>query len=238
MTFVVLVKLFIEKVRLCAYNYTIMISIVVPTMWKFAPFPDFLADVMESPWVSDVVLINNHMDVTPQHKIFNHSKLKVLDYGVNIFVNPAWNVGVMHAKSDLVCLANDDIIYDSRVFRTVLDSYQMNHGCYGISSRMSVDGDLELIPALGQDLFGYGQLMFVHKSKWIDIPPQLNVWYGDNFIFDLMIKYQYTNYIIKNLLFYTPHAQTAQHANPHMIQNEILSYKNVCEHYGMISLHP
>lgn len=215
-----------------------MISVVVPTMWKFAPFLDFLVDVVNCSFVSDVVLINNHKDATPQHDIFDHPKLMVLDYGKNIFVNPAWNVGVMHTKSNIVCLANDDIIYDLRVFKKVLNNYQEDHGCYGISSRMNVQGDIEFLPALGNDLFGYGQLMFIHKNKWIDIPPELNVWYGDNFLFDMMIKYNYTNYIIKNLLCYTPHAQTSQHANPVMIQQEISDYPTVCNKYSMISLHP
>lgn len=214
-----------------------MISVIIPTMWKFAPFLDFLVDVVNCRFVSDVIVINNDNSATPQHEIFLHPKLLVLDYGENIFVNPAWNVGVMYAKSNLICLANDDIIYDVRVFHKVIQYYQQDHGCYGISSRLAIDGDMEFLPAQGQDLFGFGQLMFLHKSKWIDLPPGLNVWYGDNFIFDIMSKYRCQNYIIKNLLFFTPHAQTTQHADPEMIQQEIKLYPSICKTYAMVSIH-
>lgn len=215
-----------------------MISVVIPTMWKFTPFPDFLSDVADSAMVKEIIIINNDVPSTPQHTVFDHPKVSILDLGQNIFVNPSWNLGAMYCNSDIICLANDDVIYDLRIFNKISEHVSNTSGCYGISSRMNIDGDIEFIPALGHDLFGFGQLMFIPKNKWIDIPSELNVWYGDNFIFDLMVKNNYINYIIKNLLFYTPHAQTSQHANPDMIQQEIQDWPTVCNSYMMTSYHP
>jgi len=215
-----------------------MISVVVPTMWKFVPFLNFLQDMVACDLISQIIVINNDNQATPEHKILAHAKITLLDYGQNLYVNPSWNLGVYHCKNDIICIANDDLLFDLRVLSKIIKEFLPTHGSVGIQSLGNNTGIMDFFPALGHDLFGFGQLMFIPKNKWIDIPPELNIWYGDNFIFDLMVKNNYINYIIKNLLFYTPHAQTSQHANPGMIQQEIQDYPRVCNSYLMTSYHP
>ena len=187
-----------------------MISVVIPTMWRFPPFADFFQRLLDHPLVSDAVLINNDPQLTPDHTLLRHPKLLVLNFGRNIFVNPAWNVGVIHCRSSLVCIMNDDLVFDTRLFSRILKWYQPSFGCVGLTGTYPVDGDIWFEPHSDQSCFGFGQLMFVHQSNWVHIPPDLMVYFGDNWIFDTHKKRWGSNYLIRNLLHVTPHAQTSR----------------------------
>jgi FkbM family methyltransferase len=50
--------------------------------------------------------------------------------------------------------------------------------------------------------------MFLHRSNWAVIPGELEIYYGDNYIFDWQLAQGRTNYLIANLLFSTPFAST------------------------------
>jgi hypothetical protein len=212
-----------------------MISVIVPTMWKFAPFPDFLLDVLAHPSVKDVVLINNSVAQTPWgHACMTHAKLNMLDFGKNIFVNPAWNAGVMNSQCDWMLIINDDIIFDLRVIDHVLRNMQPHWGAVGETNCTPVTGDIYLEPYVGQAFSGFGQLMFVHRQNWVPIPEDLLVYYGDNWIFDHHILKFNQNRLIRNLLHYTPMSVTSQHCS-HLIHPEGLIYKKHCERLGILA---
>ena len=80
-----------------------MISIIVPTMWRYEPFLDFAQYLVRIDVVSELIIINNDNTKTPKHPVLNHPKVRMLDFGQNIFVNPAWNIGVQAAREDIVC---------------------------------------------------------------------------------------------------------------------------------------
>ena len=84
-------------------------SIVVPTMWRFNLFADFLVKLVQVDAVGEIIIINNAMEAKPDHSIFAHPKIKMHDFKLNIFVNPAWNYGVSVAKYDNICIMNDDV---------------------------------------------------------------------------------------------------------------------------------
>lgn len=213
-----------------------MISVVVPTMWKFAPFPDFLASIVDNKFISDVVVINNDRQHTPDRNLWNHDKIKMLDYHTNLYVNPAWNLGVMHSKSDIICLANDDLIFDPRIFKKIADCLQPDHGCYGIQSFCKHTGDIVFEKYEQQPIHGFGQLMFVHKKNWIDIPHGLNIMYGDNFVFDMHKNHQLPNYIVKNLLHYTPCSQTIKLIPTRSDESQI--YLSLCKEWNWTTYYP
>ena len=213
-----------------------MISYVVPTLWRYPPFPDFLLDVCEHPLVSDVVLINNQADQTPDHPVIHHPKINHQSFGRNIFVNPAWNLGVAASKSDIICIANDDIIFDLRVFKRIQEHMTPERGTYGVSSSTPVDGDIWFEPHTNQSVFGFGQLFFVHRQNWCMIPAELNIYYGDNFVFDTHKSRLGTNYLIKNLFHYTPYATSSKDFR-HRLDPEHPVYARVLEEWRMASIH-
>jgi hypothetical protein len=211
------------------------ITVVVPTMWRYHPFVSFLQNMLHHRSVTSVVLINNQTDQTPCHRILQHSKLKILDFGQNIFVNPAWNTGVSQSQTDIVCLVNDDITFDLRLFDRVVDWFKPCHGVLGLGSG-EIDGDIHFVPRINQSIFGFGQLMFVHASTWVDIPSDLLVYFGDNWIFDLNQHKWGCNHLICNLLHHTPHAQTS-HEQVHRLEEERLLYQDHLKKLGIDPIH-
>lgn len=191
-------------------------TVVVPTMWKYEPFKDFLNELLAHNDIGEVILIDNEPLKTP-HDLPNNSKLCYKTFGTNIFVNPAWNWGVENAQYDYVCILNDDMKFDLSVLdalRPVLGDSKT--GVVGITPGHEqynqtpvTDGKFEILPwneTMHQ--FGYGCLMFVNKKTWTPIPNDLLIYYGDYFIFDNYLFNKHTNYCIVNMFHYTPYAQT------------------------------
>jgi hypothetical protein len=91
------------------------------------------------------------------------------------------------------------------------------------------DGSIDIIPWSGQHTHGFGCIMFLDKANWIDIPQELKLYYGDNFIFDLALQRDQTNYLITNLNFATPYAATVSDStiSGGMLEKERLIYDSI-----------
>ena len=160
-----------------------MISIIVPTMWKFAPFADFASNLLKMNLVGELIIINNDRNNTPNHKFLLDPKVKVFDFGKNIFVNPAWNLGVSLSKQDKLCIMNDDLEFDVKIFDLLKNEVNSNCGMIGVdiedkSSNMRV----EVIQEMS---FGYACLFFINKQSYIPIPNNIKIFYGDNWLFNI-----------------------------------------------------
>lgn len=192
-----------------------MYSVVIPTMWNCSFFSAFLKDLLEFSQVGQVIVINNNMEKMPGDLPLHHPKLKMMVFGHNIGVNPAWNIGVREAMYDKVCIANDDVVFDSKIFNKVDTVLNHSSGVVGICPGVKdfnqppfETGIGQVIPWTGQHTYGFGCLMFVHKHWYNPIPEGLNIYYGDNWIFDTCLISGRTNYIVTDSFFYTPYATT------------------------------
>jgi hypothetical protein len=160
--------------------------------------------------IGEVIIINNNPLNTPAHAILNHPKVKLVTFGENIFVNPAWNFGVQMANNDIVGLLNDDLIFDLKIFYKINDFMQPDMGAIGLASgRIDLgqipvtNGEIFIMPYQGSEsTWGFGELMFVHKKYWIDIPRDLKIGFGDNWIFERYCFNEFQNYFICNLFHY------------------------------------
>lgn len=190
-------------------------SIVIPTMWKYKPFTNFLKNLVQFPLVDEIIIINNDDSSTPSDPVLTHEKIKMVSFGKNIYVNPAWNYGVDRSKNNNICILNDDVIFDLKLFYHVEPILSTDVGVIGLCPGHAehnqppfVNGSINIQPWAGEHTMGFGCLMFVHKESWVDIPDALKVYYGDNWIFDTSLWRRKTNYIITDLLHFTPYAQT------------------------------
>lgn len=189
-------------------------SVVVPTMWRVAEqFVGFLEKLCDHPAVDEIIIINNDNTKTPQG--LTHPKIKMFDFGKNIFVNPAWNFGVKTARNSRVCIVNDDVVFDLDVFDKLQDMLVPENGLFGLHPGTPefnhipvTTKSIDVLPWTGQHTYGYGCLMFLNKDIWSPIPDGLDIYYGDNFIFDLQLGRGKTNYIIANMDHYTQFAVT------------------------------
>lgn len=187
-----------------------MISLIVPTMWKYAPFPEFLHHCLAHPLIQDCVIINNDNSHTIDNSIITHSKVTILDLGTNCFVNPSWNLGVTWSTTHIMCFMNDDVVFDTKVFDLVenapyrwgMIAWLRNHAWID-NQDMFLEADTGIFPD------GIGRLFFVQRTNWVDVPPEIQINYGDFFLWRVLAK-RHMNYFVRNLQFETPDSQTTQ----------------------------
>lgn len=178
-------------------------------MWKFEPFVDFLKDLTAYDYVGEIVIIDNNSSERPNDEILNHSKVKILDFGRNIYTNPAWNEGVKVAKFDKLCICNDDIIFDLRLLREAHIHVTEDLGIMGPSifpwNQNITDGLIRIKDyEHGDGQFGFSLCMFFHKSNWEPVPETMKLYFGDNFLYDNCLLKGFKIKVIKDIWFYTP----------------------------------
>ena len=203
-----------------------LFTFVIPTMWRYEPFVKFLTDLLDHELVYEVIIINNDKAKTP--KLPDSPKLRLVDYGNNIYVNPSWNRGVRLSKTENVVITNDDLVFDLRVLKKIHDIDDPNFGlaclCPGeqfYKQPPFKDGTIDVVRWTGFSLFGFGQLMFIKKSQFINIPYQLQIYYGDDWILQNAMDNFSNVYAITNILHYTPFAVTS-----HEIVNGVFGVDN------------
>lgn len=205
------------------------------TMWKYAPFVDFLADMVHHHRVGEIIIMDNDSQNRPVHDVFTHPKIKICDFKRNTYVNVPWNIGVLGAVNDKVCIANDDVIFDLRVFDRVYDEMTPDVGVIGLSVMPNemhhVDGVIRIVPwTPGVNTFGFAMCMFIHKSNYQVIPDGLKMYFGDNFIFDNSIWRGLQVKVIQDVFYHSPYGVTGGTAVPNHIefyQREKELYKNI-----------
>lgn len=195
-------------------------TVVIPTMWMFAPFTAFLKDLVEESSVSMINIINNDVDRTPDDPILKHKKILMYNMPDNIGVNPAWNFGVQYSGgNENICIMNDDITFDLKVFKKLYGRLRKGSGVYGLCPGDPIHyqppvttGIIEFqhtpFPYHYSKHFGFGQLMFLNKHDWTPIPNGLKIYWGDNFIYDTYYHKFNNNHVITNMFFHTPCATT------------------------------
>jgi hypothetical protein len=213
-----------------------MISVVIPTLWKYEPFCDFLVQVCGNHHVQDVIIVDNDRSNRPVHDILLHDKILMLDFGQNMFVNPSWNLGVYHATASIICLQNDDIEFDCDVYDKVDAFVQPHMGLISLSGLPHQGHHIQISPWQGDSMFGCGQLMFFHRRRFCHIDPELLVWCGDNWLFDHMQHTTHANHMIHNVSYHTPYAQTSAHFR-HTLTQEQITYAQLLASYQIPAHH-
>ena len=192
-------------------------SVVVPTMWRcLEVFQQSLIKLCDHPLVGEIILINNDVAATPSWDVLTNDKIRRIDQESNIYVNPAWNLGVRESHHEKICIANDDILFDTAIFDRIEPRLIPDNGVFGLITGESkfghpptTDGSIDFLEwTPGNIIHGFGQLMFVHKDNWVDINPELKVFFGDDTIFHNHLLKGLKNYCIYNIHFESPMAQT------------------------------
>lgn len=195
-------------------------SVIIPTMWRcpLITIP-FLAELAAHNKIKEVIVIDNDRSNRPT-LIPTHEKITIYNFPSNIFVNPAWNFGVSIAQSDLLCILNDDISFDLNLLDKLEPYITPNYGVSGLcpgekdfNQPPYINGNIDIIPWAGHHTYGFGCLFFLHKTNWKPIPEGLDIYFGDNYIFDIQLTSGRTNYLITNVKFKGHFAQTTSDSN-------------------------
>lgn len=172
-------------------------SIILPTLWYNTRIYKILADAEVNEQISQVILIDNSQSYYKYYN-FRYSKLWLIQPPTNLFVNPAWNLGIKLCTQDNVLILSDDVTFDFNHLLWFLESVDLSKYIVGMDSNNPTLSYFNYRPRLSEiDQMppGWGCLICLNKNNWIDIPDEIKCWYGDNFLFDhnptqtAMIKY-------------------------------------------------
>lgn len=154
-------------------------------MWKSNRIGKLLFDLIKCEFVDEIILIDNG------GKFFEYfealDKVKLVQTGENIYVNPAWNLGVKLAKNNSIALVNDDINFNPNIFGVITNDILLEYGIIG-QSEYNYKGNNTDEPILEKwngkiRDWGWGCLIMFDKQNWMDIPDNIKIWYGDDYIF-------------------------------------------------------
>lgn len=206
-----------------------MLSVVIPTMWKFEPFIDMLRYMSQVASIHEIIIINNNVAQTPREDLQTIPKLKVYDFDRNIYVNAAWNFGVAVAQCDKICIMNDDLIIDLKVFmkgdehcqsgRLIGFDYERDHTGQLRNPDHVNTGEMNIGP-LNEDrdnAYHWGSCFFIHKSDWVPIPQGLEFYYGDNWIGDTLEHRGGDIWVLSDAFAYTPTSTTCKEFHSDML---------------------
>lgn len=194
-------------------------SVIIPTMWReLGVFKRALKGYANHPLVDDIIIINNDVSNTPKWPMLNNDKIQMHNMDTNIFVNPAWNLGVALAKNNKLIIANDDIEFDVKLIDKIHPRITSDAGVHGIITGEAIFNHPESTDysidfkewELGDITHGFGQLMFLHRSNWTVIPPELKIYFGDDIIFQWHLVKGLKNHMIYNIKFNSPMASTTK----------------------------
>lgn len=196
-----------EQTRNANMSYKEKFSIVIPTMWRINEiFLPFLSELSNHSRVGEIIIIDNDHKRFPDDPCLTHEKIHIHDFGKNIYVNPAWNFGVEQSQYNKICILNDDMYFDTDLFDKIDEYVIPENGVSGLCPGLDefkqpkyTDGSINIKQWNSEHTYGFGCLMFIHKESWVKIPDGLDIYFGDNFIFDINLKKNKPNYIITNI---------------------------------------
>lgn len=157
-------------------------SVVIPTLQRATTLPMLLERLERSPAVAEVIVINN----AARPLAVTGNKIMVLDQTENLFVNPAWNLGVAYATAPYLALCNDDIVFPTAVFDRIALLLRRRVGIVGPDTSCFQTAPDRCHPRFRRVLrrpFGYGTLMCLRRDAYTQIPDSLKIWYGDDYLF-------------------------------------------------------
>jgi hypothetical protein len=159
-------------------------TIIIPTLWKSNRTFKLLTYLKNCEFVDEIIIIDNKSDKVEDK---TEGKIRLISFGENIYVNPAWNKGIELAKNQSIALVNDDINFNPNIFGVITNDILLQYGIIG-QSEFNYKGNNSDEPILEvwnnkvRD-WGWGCLIMFDKTNWIDIPDDIKIWYGDDYIF-------------------------------------------------------
>jgi GT2 family glycosyltransferase len=161
-------------------------SVIIPTIWKGPWVYELLEAFCNSDYTDEIILIDN--DPSNSKEIPSNEKIKKIIPQNNLYVNPSWNLGVSLAKNDNIVISNDDILFNANRYLEYLSNLNelSEYGLIGVNSdNYSLSEDTEIILSKhggSRNIGGWACLFALHRSRWVNIPEKIKIFYGDNYL--------------------------------------------------------
>ncbi|MGV3246344.1 glycosyltransferase family 2 protein [Rothia sp. 11254D007CT] len=161
-------------------------SVIIPTLQRSQYLYKFVDLCEKHQLVGEVIIVNN----SDKPIVLSGKKVKVLDQGKNIFVNPAWNRGAKEARYEYLAIVNDDLLCDPAAFDISAKILEKNvFGIVGPDKSCFDNPALRprvRLARIRPTVDGFGTFMCLRRSNYIEIPDSLKIWGGD----DILIQFQ------------------------------------------------
>jgi glycosyltransferase involved in cell wall biosynthesis len=171
-----------------------MISFIIPTLWKSEYIYDTIGAIQASAFseIELIIIDNANSDFES-----SDNRIKVIKQPENIYVNPAWNLGVSVANNKYVCLLNDDVYFNIDLFvksfneQVINTEHSKNFGILAyqpgtsFANEINQSEDLLILRDLNIKGTGFGQVMLFEKDLYEPIDNDIRVFYGDDLIYYL-----------------------------------------------------
>lgn len=166
-----------------------MISVIMPTMWKGNKGIETIQSLSVLKSVGEIIVIDNSTDEIHLNDI---PKIVHIREGKNTYVNPAWNKGYRLAKFDKLLFVNDDVDTDWSFVDKLEEYITEDRGMIGAGEtcwkgphRSGGVSPIKNRPNC------YGCVFAIHKNSYVEIPEDLKVHYGDDWLFNKSGKQNY-----------------------------------------------
>ena len=159
-------------------------SVIIPTLQRSRELPELVELCAVHPTVREVIVVNNHPDPLD----FGRENVRVLQQERNIYVNPAWNLGVREARAEYLAIINDDVLFDPVVLDVAAEFVvKPRRGILALEGTF-LNREHATRPRLrvaGSNLIGnsFGMFMCLRRENYVPIPEDLKVWGGDDWLF-------------------------------------------------------
>jgi hypothetical protein len=157
-------------------------SVVIPTMWYSDKTHRNLSNLNDCDAVGEIILIDNNTSLKPKY-IDDLKKVKYLPQKENIYVNPAWNLGVRESVYTYICICNDDVIFNTDIFEFIRP--HITSGVYGMWTGNYYGEGVNLpyeVKPIDYRPWGWGCLFFIYKANWVEIDERLKIACGDDWL--------------------------------------------------------
>ena len=157
------------------------ISVIIPTMWRSEKLEKLLKILSDCDRIGEIIIIDNDYN-SKNINIDKYDKIIYLKMNENIYVNPSWNLGVSKSKFDIVAILNDDIIFDINFINNLDVDNETIIGASEQSYKDINDNNFRLEKTNNRN-WGFGCIIIFNKKYYVEIPEELKIWCGDDFLF-------------------------------------------------------
>lgn len=190
-----------------------MISVVIPTLQKDKKcLINLINTILLDDAAGEIILIDNSLKGFEGEDFCKDNRVRIITPDKNIYVNPAWNLGVKEAKYDIVALLNDDIALPEGFLSFTKAQMTPDMGVIGFQSDRFVETrdniefnppkeNLHLKKTNYMDKY-WGIAIFFYKEAYHPIPEDIKIVYGDCWIFYKALKAGRKNYKISGQTIY------------------------------------
>ena len=147
----------------------------------------------------EVIIIDNcsedetkdfFLDIDNVSNIVKIKNLQYLRQDENIFVNPAWNLWVKKANWEYIMIINNDLEltewFDIPLIEWLVDNVMVTSPMYTEWDK-AFDGRWYKLNKFNP-LNICWHCFCMRKEDWIPIPEEIKIWFGDNRIYEWMIR--------------------------------------------------